>query len=598
MPDGRRLTFSDGSYRQTDEHLATSVARIGFRLEGGADAVASFLRSPIIQEAGAFDIDPATVKGRADIRVALPLTVHRIPPIAELPIKVTGTLSDISADRVVGREKLEAANFTIGYDAGALSLRGEGRLGGSPATFDLRQPKTGPGEAIVNLTLDEAARTRRSLPSGPQVTGPIPIKITAPFGAAAKAPTRFEADLARASIDGLLPGWTKPAGRPGRIAFTLGDGEKTELRDFTVESGSVQMKGTAAFAGDGALERAELSTFKISPGDDLRAQVERAGSGYRLNLKGNVADARPVLKWVTESGSGKGQKGREPPDLDVELAANILTGHNDEAMTGVNARIGTRGKELRTFGLRGQFRAAGLEAQLVRDGGQPTMQVRSGDAGATLRFLDLYRRMVGGELAVNTTMGDPQSGTIAISSFAVRNEPALRSIATQNPEIGPSNGAAGAVTRLSSDQVDFTKLTAEFTRTASRVEYRDVVVYGAQVGFTLSGFVDYARDRLDILGTFVPAYGLNNAFSQVPVVGLLLGGGNKNEGLFAIDFKVSGAASAPTLTVNPLTAVAPGILRKLFGWMMPEEEATGTTPAPAPVAPQRRAAPRGTARPQ
>jgi hypothetical protein len=70
-------------------------------------------------------------------------------------------------------------------------------------------------------------------------------------------------------------------------------------------------------------------------------------------------------------------------------------------------------------------------------------------------------------------------------------------------------------------------------------------------------------------------------------VGLILGGGNKNEGLFAIDFKVSGQASAPTLTVNPLTAVAPGILRKLFSWMMPEDEATGATAPPA--APERRA---------
>ena len=109
------------------------------------------------------------------------------------------------------------------------------------------------------------------------------------------------------------------------------------------------------------------------------------------------------------------------------------------------------------------------------------------------------------------------------------------------------------------------------------------MVWGSQVGFTLGGFVDYARDRTEILGTFVPAFGLNNAFSQVPIVGLLLGGGNRNEGLFAIDFKVSGQASAPTLTVNPLTAVAPGILRKLFTWMMPENEATGATSPPTPT---------------
>ena len=50
---------------------------------------------------------------------------------------------------------------------------------------------------------------------------------------------------------------------------------------------------------------------------------------------------------------------------------------------------------------------------------------------------------------------------------------------------------------------------------------------------------------------------------------MILGGG-RTEGLIAVDFKVAGALAGPNVTVNPLTAVAPGILRKLFGWMMPE----------------------------
>ena len=127
--------------------------------------------------------------------------------------------------------------------------------------------------------------------------------------------------------------------------------------------------------------------------------------------------------------------------------------------------------------------------------------------------------------------------------------------------------------------MQFAKLTGGFRRNASRVEYKDVVVYGAQVGFNLSGYVDYARDRTDIQGTFVPAYSLNNAFSQVPIVGMILGG-NKNEGLFAIDFRVSGPVTSPNLTVNPLTVVAPGILRKLFGWAMPEADEPATTSSP------------------
>mgnify|MGYP006179232599 CR=1 FL=1 len=45
-------------------------------------------------------------------------------------------------------------------------------------------------------------------------------------------------------------------------------------------------------------------------------------------------------------------------------------------------------------------------------------------------------------------------------------------------------------------------------------------------------------------------------------VGLFLGG--PKEGLIAITFEVVGPATGPTLRVNPMSAVAPGFLRKLF----------------------------------
>ena len=71
------------------------------------------------------------------------------------------------------------------------------------------------------------------------------------------------------------------------------------------------------------------------------------------------------------------------------------------------------------------------------------------------------------------------------------------------------------------------------------------------------------RNDVRLRGTFVPLYGLNNVFGQIPIVGLFLGGGS-NEGLVGITYEVAGPPGAPTLRVNPISAVAPGLLRKLF----------------------------------
>jgi hypothetical protein len=63
----------------------------------------------------------------------------------------------------------------------------------------------------------------------------------------------------------------------------------------------------------------------------------------------------------------------------------------------------------------------------------------------------------------------------------------------------------------------------------------------------------------------------------VPLFGPLLGGG-QNEGLFAVNFRLNGQASAPSLSVNPLSAVAPGFLRKLFGVGAESAPQTGSLP--------------------
>jgi hypothetical protein len=78
----------------------------------------------------------------------------------------------------------------------------------------------------------------------------------------------------------------------------------------------------------------------------------------------------------------------------------------------------------------------------------------------------------------------------------------------------------------------------------------------------MDGNIDYAKNEVHMRGTFVPLYGLNNAFGQIPIVGLFLGG--SNEGLLGVTYEVVGPPGGPTLRVNPISAVAPGLLRKFF----------------------------------
>ncbi|HZY22429.1 MAG TPA: DUF3971 domain-containing protein [Beijerinckiaceae bacterium] len=583
MPEGRVLDVLDGTFDVPDVWSKEAPAAIALRLEGGADALGALLNSPLLQGVSGVDLDPAGIKGRAALRVGLNLPLKKVPRMDDLPLRISGRIGDLSIEKAFGKERLDGANLDLRYANGSVAMKGEGRLWGVPASIEVRQPKAVAGEAFVSFVLDDAARARKGISFGQQLTGPVPVKVALPLGPNAKAGAKVEVDLTRAVIDNLVPGWVKPTGRPGKLSFVVPEGS-TELREFVLDSGTVQMRGAVTLSAEGQLEKADLTSFKLSPGDDMRVQLERGGGTYKVAVRGPVADARPFIRSLTSPGSGKEAKEtKDSRDVDLDVSTNILTGFNDEALTAATFKATIRHQEMKQFQFSGKLRSAPVTAQLARvERGAPVLVLESGDAGATLRFVDLYRRMHGGALSVQVTTGEgPQRGVVTIDGFTLRNEPALKRIAsTQAQAAMPEDRATSMqIPRFDISEVEFTRLRAEFGRTASRVEFRDGVVYGSQVGFKGAGWIDYGRDRADISGTFVPAYGLNNAFAQVPLFGPILGGG-KNEGLFAVNFRISGLASQPTLTVNPLSAVAPGFLRKLFGTGSGEMDATGATLLP------------------
>lgn len=587
MPDGRALAATNGSFLLPNSWAPRAEAAIALKLEGGADALGAFLRTPLLQTAAGLDLDPAAIKGRADLRLALNLPLKDVPAVADLPLTVSGTVGGLTVEKAFGKERLDNANLNVSYAHGGVAIKGEGRLWGVPASIDVRQPKAASGDAVVSFVLDDAARARKGMTFGSQLTGPVPVKVMLPLGGAAKGGAKVEVDLGRAVVDNLVPGWVKPSGKPGKLSFLVPEGS-SELRDFVLDSGPVQMRGVVTLSPEGQLERADLASFKLSPGDEMRAQLERAGAGYKVTIRGAVADARPFIRSLTAPGgsaSGKEPKEKDAREVELDFSASILTGFNDEAVTGATLKAGVRNRALTQLQFGGKLRAAPITAQLARfERGAPVLVLEAQDAGATLRFMDVYRRMQGGSLAFQVTTGDgPQRGAVTIQQFVLRDEPALKRIAsTQTQAAMPEDRANGAQLRsLDANEIEFSRLRAEFGRSATRLEFRDAVMWGPQVGFKASGWIDYARDRTDISGTFVPAYGLNNAFAQVPLFGPILGGG-QNEGLFAVNFRISGLARAPTLTVNPLSAVAPGFLRKLFGAGSGEMDATGATETPHP----------------
>ena len=86
---------------------------------------------------------------------------------------------------------------------------------------------------------------------------------------------------------------------------------------------------------------------------------------------------------------------------------------------------------------------------------------------------------------------------------------------------------------------------------------------GPLIGSTFQGTLYDKAGNMAMTGTFMPAYGLNRIFGELPLLGIILGNG-RDRGLIGVTFKLAGDADKPTLQINPLSVIAPGIFRSIF----------------------------------
>lgn len=564
LGNGRQLQLSEGSFVMPELWVQRAPARIGFRQQGPMDALAALLAFPALKDFTPGQIDPTALKGGSDLKVGLTLPLAPDLKPEEVVATATGTFSNVGSDTLLGTEKLEGGNFAVTIDRNGLSLRGDARVGGDKAAIELKQNGKGQGEASMLLNLDAAARQRRGLGGDSGVVGILPVRVTKSFAKGTDAPPRVEIDLTKVALDGVMPGLSKPAGRAGKISFVyVADPDGPDFEDFTLDAAPALIKGRLELNRQNTLETASFQQFRLSPGDNVKVDMKRDGGAMKVTVRGAVADIRPFIKDMQSAAPAAKDKDKDKNagkgDWDIDLDVPILTGFNNEAMTNGTLKMSRRGGETRSLAFRARIGRADVAANQAGPGQQLTVQSENG--GSLLRFLDLYSKAHGGDFILTMGPGETQKGDLLFRNFVVRDEPALRRVV--GAQVGGRTGdSAPEQPRIDVSEVSFTKLKAEFTRSASRLDISDMVIWGEQIGFTLQGHVDYGRDRVDIGGTFVPGYAFNNAFAQVPVVGALLGGGSQYGGLFAVNFRMSGLASAPTMTINPLSAIAPGILRR------------------------------------
>jgi len=561
LPSGRKLVMSAGQFEVPDTTPHEPPAHVRFKLDGPVPAAAELLAMDRLRDASGVPFDPATTHGTMSAVVQLGMPLKSDLPRGSTNYAITVDATNFSAEHMIMGQKVEAAALKVSANNQGFQLKGDVKIGGTPASLDYRKARgDSDAEFSIQGMLDESARTNFGLDPANLISGAIPIRLAGRVATGSDRDGRFsvEADLTSAQIDGFLPGWVKPSGKPARATFTLTTKPQSiHIDDLLIEGAGGGVKGVIELDGSGELQSANFPSYGFSDGDRTSLKAERTPDGaLRVVMRGDVYDGRGFVKTVTGGLTGNTPGKGQTMDLDLDMKLGVVVGFNGEALRSLDLKMSRRAGEIRSFGLAAKV---GQDATLTGDlrgrpGGRQVIALATSDGGALFRFTDIYSRMTGGQLL--TAMDAPsadnsvQRGTLTVRDFTVHDEAQLQRAVH-------SNGAP-----VQRNVMNFSSMRIDFDRTPGRVVLRDGVVRGPVLGATIDGLVDYTRDELHLRGTLVPLYGANNLLGQLPILGLFLGG--EKEGLVGITYEVVGRPGNPVLHINPISALAPGLLRKVF----------------------------------
>lgn len=565
MGEGRSVAASNGKLTLRDSHRHPLIGDLEIEVAGEAPAVVELASYEPIAVSRFIDLSPDKVSGTVTGKVVAQIPFENDVKASDLDWNVELAFTQLDIDQEFDGQRISDADGTLSVNPSRAEFNANGKLNGVQADIALLEPFGESGlkrQTDVELVLDDAARDKM-FPGLNTILGGSARVTLAEGGEPGKRAVR--ADLRQSVIKLPWIGWSKGAGVAAEASFQVAqDGQQIAISDFKLTGDSFAANGSIV-VDQGSLASARFDGVKLGREDQFSVDLDRKGRGYAIAVNGRRLDARSVIKTFlgNESGGSAGEDDDTPVSVSAKLAQ--VSGFGGEVLSDVSVRYSSGGSGPGTFDISGST-ASGRPAKAAdsTQDGRRSLVMNSPDAGAVLRFLDIYDRMRGG--TVDLTLVGPGNGVLRgqldLRNFEIVNEPRLASVVSSRAQGQRSlNDALSGQLDVSRVPFELARATVEKGKNTIRVA--DGILRGSTIGVRFQGLVSDAKGNMDLTGTFMPAYGINRMFGEIPVLGMFLGNG-RDRGLIGITFRLTGKLDEPDVQVNPISAIAPGIFRSIF----------------------------------
>ena len=580
LDSGRTGKLGASTMIARDILAVETIGDFNLDVRAAAPTMIEYLSLPALNLIRNTGFDVSKLSGDTQLKVKLQVPFIKDVPKDRVIVDATAHISNAKLEDALPGIDITDGEIDLSVDEGTFKAKGPAKIAGVPAKLAWQRA---PGDdakqsAVIEAKLDGEQRKKIGIDLGTFLRGEVGIKATLSDLGDPQGQVDIAADLSDAEMRIQAISWMRPATAGTKATFTYltkGEGGR-RVEELVIKGPGLSIKGNISLGPKlSGFREAKLTELRLSDENIFSLSVKATDTETQVVLRGDSFDARPLIRSMF--GSKKdGEQAPSKADKPIRISLNLdrIYAYRGEIITGVSGMLLASGAKLQQAEVSGTF----LSGQPVVFRVTPTsegreMRINGRDGGAAIRAANLYSKVAGGQIEFYALLSnDPVSmvkdGKLVLRNFQIRNEAALAELDSKGKpkKAGPRKEA-----------LSFARLTLPFTSDDRFIRIGDSLVRGAELGASAEGLIRKSDGAIDINGTIIPAYALNSALSGIPLVGDVLTGG-KGQGIFGVTFALGGTVDKPAFQMNPVSAIAPGILRKFF------EFGSSGAPPPQPAA--------------
>ena len=536
---------------------------INARGSGQVSGLMDVANSPRFKIASRYNIEPKDLIGQGDISLEVIRPLRSNVTREDIQYQIKGDFTGVAAPFKIGRFDIKNGAVAMEVTPERVLISGPIDIGpwranasweetiGDPSALT----KYGVSGVFTAAVLDELGLGLRTW-----FDGAIDVDIRAEGRGKALSTAELDFDLTRSQLS-LDRFWAKPEGEAARLMAQLKRRPDNGyiFENVQLSGRGLNVNGQVEISSKFKPSRIALSEVQIGRLIDgaVRILPDRQAGILGVDIDARYLDVSP---W-TENLFAERQSNFDVP-IRLNGKVDTLVLDQDYIVTRSQFEFLNSGDVIESASLEALSDEKPLRLELATQADKKrNLSVEVPDASKAVAAFMGLNNTKGGSLKMSVSLpaaGEegPITGEAEMRNFKVKEAPALAQLLSLA-------SLTGLADTLTSGSMQFDRFKVPFTVLGDDIAIRDARLYGPALGMTADGDVDLDLRALDFDGTIVPAYTANSFLADIPLLGDLFVR-EKGGGLFALTYTVDGPFEKTQIAVNPLSALTPGFLRRIF----------------------------------